>query len=860
MNGVAQERIHESKGEESTLLSKKRAREELAAQPSGDISAEYENVKRSRTIFSYYLPVILVAMVVTAVFTWSTSWLSSRAAGERLDRLARTLAHAVQLQVADRVKDRVRMLSLLAARPDVARALAQGGDLSALRQLAVHALPGATRVEPIPTGWHDQQLLEAVSGSFAAAEMYRSVAKKGKIPPAQVVRDQSGRMEMLVAAPVTLEGKTVGALLAVFPIDALRKEMQALGLQESYVALEQSYKGTALPLASSGKARPTASEAFPVPGTLWRVRYAPPATSGISWLLLLALVAGGALLLFAVTLFGYRRLAHDCKADMGMMVALVDATLKRTGAATPVPHLLEAKPALELLARYAQATFTAQKSGEGAAAFRRRKEKEGMVVEEEEGGSTEASEAAAAVPALEEEHLPPSLFQGGLIRGRSGMELSEEVCQAVGLAVGSMVIEAGGGQMVVGRDNRATSDSFASALAAGLLASGCDVIDLGEVPAPLVNYAIHSSAATSGVMVTGGHNPPEYNGFKIYIDGQPLSEEDLLELRHRILEGRFRHGTGRLESRDVSREYLEHVTTDVQLLEPLKLVVDGGNGVAGPLARRLFEALGCEVIPLFCEPDGGFPNHLPDPSDESNLQALAQEVGAQGAHLGVAFDMDGDALALVDEQGRVVPPDILLMALAADVIRRQPGADVIYDVASTAKLPEFILANGGRPIMWRTGHAEIQAKLKESQGLLAGEFSGHIYIKDRWYGFDDAFYTAARVLELISLDAASVSAFFEAYGTGMVATPLLALETPPGKAEEVVRQITVKGEFDDADVIDLDGLRLEYEKAWGLVRASHTRPALLFRFEAQDEAALAEVQQRFRDLLRDAAPELQAPF
>jgi phosphomannomutase/phosphoglucomutase len=506
---------------------------------------------------------------------------------------------------------------------------------------------------------------------------------------------------------------------------------------------------------------------------------------------------------------------------------------------------------MKLLARYAQATFSAEQESH---AHENHAGMGQVMVGEREPEVVQAREPLA------EERLPLSIFRAGVIRGRSGMDLDEEVVQAIGLAVGSVVREKGEKQVVVGRDNRATSDAYASALVAGLLASGCDVTDMGEVPAPVLNYALFNSGTTSGVMVTGGHNPPEYNGFKIYVEGQPFAGHDYLELRQRILEGRFEKGVGNLNSHDFAPEYVRHVTGEVQLVEPLKLVLDCGNGVAGPVARRLFEELGCEVISLFCEPDGGFPNHIADPADERNLQALILEVQAQGAALGIALDVDGDALALVDEKGKVVPADHLLMLLAADIIRRNPGADVLYDVACSAMLPEYILSNGGRPIMWRTGHAELQSKLKENGGLLAGEMSGHLYINDRWYGFDDGLYVAARLLELFSLDSSPVSTAFEAFSSELVATPLLTLDLPEGKAEKIISRISREGDFGEADVIDLDGLRLEYEQAWGLIRSSNTRPALVFRFEARGEEAMEEIKARFRQFLERAAPELQPPF
>ncbi len=826
-----------------------------AAAPPG------REVKRSRSIFSYYLPVIVAAMAAIVLFTYTASWLSNQAATERLERLAATLARAVQQQVAEAVRDRTGMLRLLAARPDVTAAVSRGTGLEELETRLRRALPEARMVVPVPVQWKDEQVLEALSGSYAAADLARAVAESRKVQPAQVIRGPDGRQLMLLGAPVVADGRLVGVLVAAWPLDVLRRRIEALELQEAFLAVEQVLGNNRLQLAVTGDAgRRDEDGTLAVPGTLWQVRYGAPPRAGIAWTLLLALAGGGALLLLGVTLLGYRSLARDCRADMGMMVALVDATLKRVGAATPRPHLVEAQPAIELLARYAQATYAAAKAGRA----REPAAQKGMEVREEapvrNGGAAGPEPAPEPPPALDEQRLPLALFSGGLVRGRSGMDLDEEVARVVGLAVGSLVRESGGARVAVARDNRATSDGYAGALVAGLLASGCDVTDLGEAPAPLLNFAMRNTEATSGVMVTGGHNPPEYNGFKIYLEGQPLSEQALLELRQRILEGRFERGAGQLGSRDPSAEYVSRVAADIQLVEPLKVVVDAGNGVAGGLAQQVFEALGCEVIPLCCEPDGGFPNHLPDPSDPRNLELLAQEVRNRGAHLGIALDVDGDALGMVDETGAVVWPDLLLMALAGDVIRRNPGADVVYDVASTAQLPEFILSNGGRPIMWRTGHAEIQAKLRESHGLLGGEFSGHLYLNDRWYGFDDGIYAAARLLELFSLNAGSVSQLFAPYRDGLVATPLLVLETPAGRAEEVVRIMAREGDFDEADVIDLDGLRVEFEEAWGLVRPSRTRPALVFRFEARDQAALDEVQARFRELLRRAAPELEAPF
>ena len=828
---------------------KKKAPGETVSPPSPVSSAQ--GAARSRSLFSYYLPVIVAAVFAIALFTFTSSWLASQAAAERQARLTQSLATAIQQQVTELVRGKMALVSMLAADPRLAVLSGKDAEVKKLQLRLQRRVKDASFVVVIPVEWNDEKVLKALSGSFAAAAMFQKVLKMRKEAPAEVIRDEAGKQHLVVAAPVGAGDALRAVLFVGFPVQEVTRGVAQLRLDEAHVVLEQVVPGGSLLLAQAGR-NSTGNKAakLDIPGTIWQMRYSPPGVPAMAWPMLLALMAGGAGLLLLVTWFGYRRLARDCKADMGLMVALVDATLKRKGSATPVPRIEEAQPAMELLARYAQATFTAEKASQS-------ENRAGMAQIVVDEVDTEVTQEAQP---LAEEKLLHSIFRAGVIRGRSGMDFDEEVAQAIGLATGSMVREAGQQQVLVARDNRATSDAYASSLVAGLLASGCDVIDMGEAPAPLLNYAMCNSAATSGVMVTGGSNPPEYNGFKIYVNGRPFAEPDYLRLRQLILEGRFEKGVGKLEGRDFSHEYLRHVAGDVQLGEPLKLVLDCGNGVAGPLAQRLFESLGCEVIPLFCEPDGGFPNHLADPSDVSNLQALKLEVQAQGAQLGIALDVDGDALALVDEQGRVIYPDHVLMLLAGDIVRRHPGADVVYDVACTAMLPEYILSNGGRPIMWRTGHAEMQEKLKESNGLLAGEMSGHIYINDRWYGFDDGMYVAARLLEIFSLDSAEVSSVFEALSTGLVATPLFTLDVPEGKAEQVISIMSREGDFAGADVIDLDGLRLEYEHAWGLVRSSKTRSALVFRFEARDGEALAEIQGRFREFLERAAPELQPPF
>jgi phosphomannomutase/phosphoglucomutase len=392
------------------------------------------------------------------------------------------------------------------------------------------------------------------------------------------------------------------------------------------------------------------------------------------------------------------------------------------------------------------------------------------------------------------------------------------------------------------------------------MASGRDVLDIGMVPTPVLYFATHFLGSKSGVMITGSHNPPNYNGLKIVVNGAALSGDAISALKQRIQRQDYQEGQGSLQEQDLLPDYIERVVGDVQLIRPLKLVVDCGNGVASVVAPALFQALGCEVTPLYCKVDGDFPNHHPDPGKPENLADLILAVRERKADLGVAFDGDGDRLGVVDGTGKIIWPDRLLMLLARDVLSRQPGADVIYDVKSSRHLADEILSYGGRPIMWKTGHSLIKAKMRETGALLAGEMSGHIFIKERWYGFDDGLYSCARLLELLSGEPVSVTQVFDTLPES-VSTPELNLTfEQEGENFALMERLSEQADFPDAKVMTIDGLRVEFEDGWGLVRPSNTTPSVVFRFEADSEAALSRIQQQFGQWLLRVDPALTLPF
>ncbi len=485
-------------------------------------------------------------------------------------------------------------------------------------------------------------------------------------------------------------------------------------------------------------------------------------------------------------------------------------------------------------------------------------------IEKTSATSTPSAPAApsAPPPIVAAISVDPSIFRAYDVRGVVGKTLNRDVAHALGQSIGTLMGEKGLREIVVGRDGRLSGPELAGALADGLRAAGIDVIDIGAVPTPVVYYAAFRFNTGCGVAVTGSHNPPDYNGFKIVVGGETLSEGAIQDLYQRIASGALESGgQGGLRQVDVAPDYIEKIVSDVLAERRLKVIVDCGNGIPGAIAPQVLEGVGCEVVPLYCDVDGNFPNHHPDPSDPHNLEDLILSVQRTGADLGIAFDGDGDRLGVVTKSGEIIYPDRLLMLFARDVLSRQPGATIIYDVKCTSHLKGQILDAGGSPLMWRTGHSLIKAKMRETGAELAGEMSGHFFFKERWYGFDDGIYAAARLLEILAGDLQGRSPE-EIFATlpNSVCTPELKIELAEGEHYSFMDKLRQQANFDDATLITIDGLRADWPDGWGLVRASNTTPVLVLRFEADDAAALKRIQQTFRKQLLAVDAKLKLPF
>nr|VFJ68000.1 MAG: phosphomannomutase / phosphoglucomutase [Candidatus Kentron sp. DK] len=467
--------------------------------------------------------------------------------------------------------------------------------------------------------------------------------------------------------------------------------------------------------------------------------------------------------------------------------------------------------------------------------------------------------------------LTSTIFRAYDIRGIVGTALTGEIAREIGRAIGSEAAALGQKTIVVARDGRLSGPILHQELMEGIRATGRDVIDIGQAPTPLLYFATHLLGTRAGVMVTGSHNPAEYNGFKVVLDGKSLSGEAITRLYTRIRDRQFllADTPGGLEKQDIAPQYLDTVTENIATGSadttgrPFTIVIDCGNGAAGPLAPALFRRLGHRVVEMYCDVDGNFPNHHPDPTQPENLQALIRAVLDHGADFGLAFDGDGDRLGVVDNRGNIIWPDRQLMLFSRDVLARNPGAAIVFDAKCSHHLTQDIRENGGQAIMWKTGHSFIKEKMRETGALLAGEMSGHIFFNDRWYGFDDALYAGARLAQILMAAGAAPDQVFATLPGG-VSTPELRIPLAEGQGDTLMARLLAESQsteaFSQGRITTIDGLRVDFPDNWGLVRASNTTPSLVLRFEADDQPALDGIREKFRRVLQRLEPGLAIPF
>lgn len=708
---------------------------------------------------------------------------------------------------------------------------------SALSDLSAFAL----RVDIFRPGQAVLDKEAEVPISYAALDLIRRAEGAAMVGPEGASINQRGYVYM--AAQIGEPGSRAGVLFAVVSPDFFLSGLAWLDERIGRVRIEQLSESVD-PIEIfgwGGQSDPAAAEIVTLENQKWNLVFEPGSAilQPVTKMVDLALPFGVALLL--VIAGGY------------LSTTRVTKRLRQAAAAMPV----QAQPPEEAPAAETAVEEEAEPVGEEAepgAGAASTLPSRGFTDDAKDNFGIEVSEEVSLGEMGID--LDPQIFRAYDIRGIVTDNLTEDVVYWIGRAFAAEALAQEQTRAAVGRDGRHSSEALRTALIKGLTDGGLDVADVGEVPTPLLYFATHALDLGTGIMITGSHNPPEYNGLKMMIAGDTLAEERIQRLKERLENNELSEGEGDVEEVDIVRYYIDSALDDIVVAQQLKVVVDCGNGVAGAVAPVLLEEAGCEVVPLYCDVNGDFPNHHPDPADPKNLEDLITVVQAESADLGLAFDGDGDRLGVVTSSGQIIWPDRLLMLFAQDIVSRNPGADIVYDVKCSRHLNAIIGDHGGRPIMWKTGHSHIKAKLKETGALLGGEFSGHICFNDRWYGFDDALYSAARLLEILGAEGGTVDEVFEQFPTGQ-STPELKIQTTEDAKFGIIEELSRSADFGDGTVTSIDGVRVDYPDGWGLIRASNTSPVLTLRFEADDAEALARIQSDFAVQIAKVDPSLK---
>ena len=751
------------------------------------------------------LPLAGLCLLLAGLFGWSG--VSQLLDNERRSDLGATRDNGVQL-VHQAMMRQEKLLTQSLARANVQAALDAGDLPEAAKAIGVE-WPNIGMAQVYPPD------LEAAYAGLKAGYGRMSVVEAALADDQMhtwVVRDV-GKPQFALAMPAHSGGKVVGIAYVQVPFSELSAGLDTIGMVgDTYLGLRQG--GVTLwERGETGYAdnAETMSANIADSGLRLVAGTAPPPTQFLGQGAIVALIAAVLLIAAAYVLWRLRRL----RPSMSLEAAGIAPTLMEAVAAEPVAE--SAPKAVEV--------------------------------------RDTAAERAPKVL------IDRSIFRAYDIRGVVGKTLDAGVAELIGHAIGSLMQEQSLQDIVVGRDGRLSGPTMVEGLVAGLRKAGVNVIDIGMVPTPVVYFGAYHLRTGCCVSVTGSHNPPDYNGFKIVVGGETLSGDAIMDLHARLAENRLHqpHTPGGYSERDIANDYVQRIASDIQLGRRLKVVVDAGNGVAGEIGPRVLEAIGAEVEELYCEIDGTFPNHHPDPSEPHNLQDLISMVKRREADLGIAFDGDGDRLGVVTSDGENIYADRLLMLFAADVLERNPGAMIVYDVKCTGRLAPHILRHGGSPLMWKTGHSLIKAKMRETGAELAGEMSGHFFFAERWYGFDDGIYAAARLLEILAASPEFPDEVLHALPKG-VSTPEIKVEMGDRDPHAFVERFRENAMFEGGRASTIDGLRVDWPDGWGLVRASNTTPILVLRFEADNEDALYRIQGAFRGKLLQLMPEMSLPF
>ncbi len=803
------------------------------------------------------LGLIVIAVLIKVWDGWA-GWTTSQAS---------SAGREVVTQLTDATQPYVNLASAAEIQALGSAALDDPEALPALQEFIEGRIGAVSDVTVYPGTALDQKPQEMGPNGFALVSMMY-VAQQGAQPPLQIHYSlEPPRLVQLIG--VRGEDQIKGFVsYTADPAPVLNAFNPSVG-GESYIALRQDYgRQSNKPLKAAGNPEfaPSQPDRVMVAGTLFRVEMPlHQANELLPWGRFFMVLLAGVLMLVAAKFLHEKNRRWLIAADRQVQ----ERRERESQEAKEKAEQKERERARERAARRQAAvadeagqestvpqTVAAVESGES-------------VVNKEAGAGTadappltlrydiaERWRKGIDIPSVE---LTEGIFRAYDIRGEIGKSLDVDIAYKVGQAVGSEALDKDAAPVVVARDGRLSGPQLVEGLIDGIKSTGCDVINIGMVPTGVLYYATFEKGAGTGVMLTGSHNPPAYNGFKVMVGGKTLYGDDIKDLYRRIQENDIQFGSGEVTELDVVEDYCQRVADDVQLERPLKVVIDCGNGVGGVCAAPALRGIGAEVLPLFDEVDGTFPNHHPDPSEPHNLEDLIDSVKLMGADIGLALDGDADRLGVVTREGEVIFPDRVMMLLAKDVLDRVPGATIIYDVKCTGKLGKAIEDAGGKAVMYKTGHSLIKARMKELDSPFAGEMSGHFFFEERWYGVDDGIYGAARLLEILARSEEPPTEILKRLPTG-VSTPELKVEMEEGENHAFIERFRDEATFEGAEVSTIDGLRADFADGWGLCRASNTTPVVILRFEADDDAALKRIQDAFAEQMRAINAEVKLPF
>jgi phosphomannomutase/phosphoglucomutase len=799
----------------------------------------------------------LIALITTLLVVQSSITSSHRQSliGQAADN-ARARVNQAQLKLlkqANNIATSIRLTELVANTDASARALEE----SRLREL----IPNAVRVRMIRFGEARVDRDAEPPFTYTSLDLINK-AEQGAIVYPEAI-NANGRWVIGLAAPIKPPSSESirGTLFVYLDTSALIDEISE-GLNGS-VSIVQSFNNVENEFIKVGDGSGDTIERDLV-NDIWKLRFNPDSSlsqASIGGIVLQAIP----LLLFLIVasiggLLGINRFLSTFKADTDHLQNQIADVMNDTHSPSTHFKLAEFQEIDALISRLGKRKAEKPKVKPLNVTAKPAEDPVSVVEQEVESEFSELAEENHSAPALviaeeaEEEVVKElldvsSIFRAYDIRGVVGQTLDGDVAYRIGQTIGTEADNIGESKIIVGADGRLSSPDIVDALISGLVSTGREVINIGFVSTPILYFATQNSEATSGVMVTASHNPPDHNGMKIVLGGDTLVGQDIERLYDLYMSGEFVAGEGEMTEIDIRDDYMDAITDDVVVAQPLKVVLDCGNGIAGDVAPDLLGNLGCEVIALYCDVDGKFPNHHPDPTIAENLEDLIITVKSEEADLGLALDGDGDRLVAVTAEGEIIWPDRLLMLFAKDVVSRNPGSDVVYDVKCTRHLNSVISGFGGRPVVSRSGHSYVKAKMNETNAILGGEMSGHICFQERWYGFDDGLYAAARLLEIVGSQSEGLSELLVEFPTS-ISTPEITIPVSETNKFEIVQSLLDTADFEGATVKDIDGLRVDFANGWGLVRASNTTASLTLRFEADDQSALENIQETFRDKLK----------